>query len=357
MTRPTTAHIYLDRLVHNLRVLQKIQNNGIIPVVKANAYGHGSVACARALEPLVSLFAVASLDEAFELRAHGIDKPIVLLEGVFDASEWPELAPARMIPVVHHSSQWACAPASLQGFLGLWLKVDTGMHRLGFTPSEALKLGERWDQLWPKIPKVLMTHFARADESDAALMTGPWDRFVACLQHLPWDSSVANSATLLGHHQQRGNWARPGIALYGINPLIHSKNVIDLRPVMRLCSQIQWIKWIESNEPIGYGGIFRTKRKTRLGIIPCGYGDGYPRLAPEGTPVWVSGARVPLIGRVSMDMLTVDLTDFPWVQSGDAVELWGDAVSVVEIAKSVGTLPYELLCQIRRAHQVIHPCE
>lgn len=356
MTRPTTVHIYLDRLVHNLRVLQKIQNTGIIPVVKANAYGHGSVVCARALEPMVALFAVASLEEAFELRTHGIKKPIVLLEGVFEASEWQELAPAQMIPVVHHSSQWELAPTSLEGFMGLWLKVDTGMHRLGFTPSEALKLGGLWNQLWPKIPKVLMTHFARADESDASLMNDPWERFSQCLHYLPWESSVANSATLLGHHKQCGNWARPGIALYGINPLKQINEVIDLQPVMRLCSQIQWIKWIEPHEPIGYGGIFRTKRKTRLGIIPCGYGDGYPRMAPEGTPVWVSGARVPLVGRVSMDMLTVDLTDFPWVQTGDAVELWGDGVSVAEIAKSVGTLPYELLGQIRRAHQVIHSC-
>lgn len=354
MTRPTTVHIYLDRLVHNLRTLQKIQNTGIIPVVKANAYGHGSVACAQALEPLVCLFAVASLDEAFELRAQGIKKPIVLLEGVFGASEWQELVPAQMIPVVHHSSQWASVPASLQGLLGLWLKVDTGMHRLGFAPSEALPLGGLWNRLWPNIPKVLMTHFARADESDEALMNDPWERFVQCLHHLPWDTSVANSATLLGHNKQRGNWARPGIALYGINPLKHVKHVIGLQPVMRFCSQIQWIKWIEPNEPVGYGGIFRTKRKTRLGIIPCGYGDGYPRLAPEGTPVGVGDVRVPLIGRVSMDMLTVDLTDFPWIQAGEVVELWGDVISVTEIANSVGTLPYELLCQVRRACRVIH---
>jgi len=356
MSRPAVARIRLDAFLHNYRLAKEIHGGRALAVIKANAYGHGAVQCARAIERETDGFAVASIEEALALREAGIVDPILLLEGFFEASELPEIEARNLWTVIHHPWQVeALMAARLSRPLTVWLKMDSGMHRAGLAPEVYRATYERL-KAHPNVGQiVLMSHFARADELTSAHPQQQMDAFRTATDGIRAPVSLSNSAAVLGWPGTHGDWARPGIMLYGVDPFAGpaGRSVVPparrLRPVMQLEASVISVRSIARGEPLGYGGAFVAERPTRVGVVSCGYADGYPRVAPTGTPVAVDGQPARLIGRVSMDMLTVDLTDLPQANLGSRVELWGDQVPVSEVASRVGTIAYELLCNVKRA--------
>lgn len=356
MSRPTVAHIRLDAFRHNYLLARKIHGGRALAVVKANAYGHGAVQCARAIENDADGFAVASIEEALALRQAGIAAPILLLEGFFEATELAEIAANNLWTVVHHIWQAeAVMAARLSKPLTVWLKMDSGMHRVGLEPEEYRATYNKLKG-HPNVEHiVLMNHFACADEAISAHPLQQIGTFRSAIAGIDAPVSLSNSAGVLGWPLSNADWARPGIMLYGVDPVegqakdsgVPSGN--HLRPVMRFESALISVRTISRGEPVGYGRSFVAERTTRVGVVACGYADGYPRVAPTGTPVAVDGKITRLIGRVSMDMLTVDLTELPDANLGSQVELWGDRVAVSEVANRVGTIAYELLCNVKRA--------
>lgn len=353
MSRPLVARIRLDAFRHNYRLAKKAHGGQALAVVKANAYGHGAVECARALADEADGFAVAMIEEALTLREAGITAPILLLEGFFEASELLDIQVHNLWIVVHQPWQVdALMAANLSRPITVWLKMDSGMHRVGIAPDQYRATYERLKS-HPSIAQiVLMSHFARADEPDSRHLLQQVETFHAATIGIDAPVSLSNSAAVLGWTGAHADWARPGIMLYGADPFVGKagESVGDrLRPVMQLEGAVISVRVISYGEPLGYGGTFVADRPTRVGVVSCGYADGYPRTAPTGTPVAVDGQLTRLIGRVSMDMLTVDLTDLPQADVGSRVELWGDQVPVNEVASRVGTIAYELLCNVKRA--------
>lgn len=355
MSRPAVARIRLDAFRHNYRLAKETHGGHALAVIKANAYGHGAVQCARAVEDEADGYAVASIEEALTLRLAGITGPILLLEGFFEAAELPEIEAEDLWIVVHQPWQVeALIAARLFNPLTVWLKMDSGMHRAGLAPDDYRAAYERL-RGHPNVAHiVLMSHFACADETTSAHPPHQIKIFRAATAGIDAPVSLSNSAAVLGWPDARADWARPGIMLYGDDPLAGQAGNPGgrLRPVMQLESAVISVRTIPSGEPVGYGGVFVAKRPTRVGVVACGYADGYPRAAPTGTPVAVDGKLTRLIGRVSMDMLTVDLTDLPQAGLGSRVELWGDRVAVGEVARHAGTIAYELLCNVKRARFV-----
>ncbi|WP_269631903.1 alanine racemase [Pelomonas sp. BJYL3] len=348
MTRPSAALIDLRALRHNARVMRSMHGGRQIAVLKSNAYGHGAVACARALGGTSDGFGVAFLEEARQLRAAGIEGPLLVLEGAFDARELVEAVAGGIALVVHHEDQLRMiertplprVPASF------WLKIDSGMHRAGFAPDAAAAAYRRLQATGQAHSITLMTHFARADEPDCPATREQLAVFEAATQGLAGPRSLCNSAGILAWPAARRDWGRPGIALYGADPLGSSAS--PLAPVMTLRSHVFSQRLLQPGETLGYGGAFRATEPTRVGLVALGYADGYPRAAATGTPVAVDGQRTRLIGRVSMDMLTVDLTPLPHAGIGSPVELWGPTIPVNEVASRAGTIAYELLCNVKR---------
>lgn len=346
MSRPARITIDVEALRHNHRVLRRLHGGRILAVLKANAYGHGAVACARALGDADG-FAVAFGDEATALRAAGVRAPLLVLEGVFSVAELDTAVRESWAIVVHHEEQLAMIERSALPPHGLhvWLKLDSGMHRCGFEPDTFRAAHARLTATGKVSSITLMSHFARADECESAFTSEQIARFDDAVAGLPGPRSLANSAGVLSWPAARRDWARCGIALYGAG----ADEPAGLRPVMRVGSEVIAIREIAAGEPVGYGGRFVATRPTRVGLVAFGYADGYPRSAPDGTPVAVDGQRVPLVGRVSMDMLTVDLTELPTARVGSEVELWGRDVPVGDVATRAGTIAYELLCNTKRA--------
>lgn len=356
--RPAHALIDLDALRANYRFARQTGQARALAVIKADAYGHGAVRCAQALEPDADGFAVACIEEALELRQAGIRAPILLLEGIFEPDELALLAEHRLWCVVHAIWQVeAIERARLQAPLTCWVKLDSGMHRVGLDP-------EQFEQSWQRLRMsrnverlVLMSHFAQADELDEPATP----KQLACIerarQSLEAEVSLCNSPSLLGWPQVLAvqgsqDWLRPGIMLYGASPFDAPQPLADqLQPVMTLTSRIISTRELPAGEAVGYGARFVTERPTRVGVVAIGYADGYPRHAPTGTPVAVDGTLTRLIGRVSMDMLTVDLTDLPNAGVGSAVELWGRQVSVNQVAQGASTIPYQLFCNLKRVRR------
>lgn len=334
-------------------------------VVKADAYGHGAARVAAALEDADG-YAVARLGEALALRAAGVVRPILLLEGVFSADELAQALAARLDLVVHDLSQVEMLEQAEAGATGagdagearsrpvVWLKVDTGMNRLGFRPEQALDARARLvaARCAPRELR-LMTHLARADEPDAA----PTAQQVARFEDLvaAWTAaagarpatSIGNSAGALRGGATQGDWIRTGIALYGASPLAgRSAAELGLRPVMTLETAVIALRDVPVGEGVGYGATWRAARPSRIAILAAGYADGVPRHLPSGAPVHIGGCEAPLAGRVSMDMIAVDVTDLPSVSVGARAELWGVGLPVDDVAARAGTIAYELLCGV-----------
>jgi alanine racemase len=317
-------------------------------VVKANAYGHGLVSTALCLAD-ADAFAVARIEEALALRGAGVRKPIVLLEGVFNAEQLTEAARANLQIVVHEAEQLALLEQAAPGHrFVVWLKIDTGMNRLGFRPSAAAPALARLDQLGERLHELrLMTHFATADERDSRQTREQLARFDVLTAGRGNMRSLANSAALFAEPESRADWVRPGLALYGVSPFADQVGAsLGLTPAMRLVSTVIAVREVPYGETVGYGGVWRAARESRIAIVAAGYGDGLPRALPNGTPVLVRGQRGALAGRVSMDMIAVDITGIAGVQVGDAALLWGAEMPVEEIAAHAGTISYELLCAV-----------
>ena len=345
MARPIQAHIDLSALERNLHTARRLTSARIMAAIKANAYGHGLLRTAEALRAADG-FALLDLGDAVRLREVGFRQTILLLEGVFTADDMALLAEYDLAAVLHSPHQLAMLDAyPRRGSLSLWLKINTGMNRLGFAPQEAPAVMAQL-KAHPAVRDVtLMTHFANADMgTGVALQLERFNTFAASY-NMP--RSLANSAALLRYPATHGDWVRPGIMLYGSSPFAEtSAQELGLRPVMTLSSEIISVAEIQSGEQIGYGGLFTADRKMRIGVVACGYADGYPRHAPTGTPVLVNGQRTRTLGRVSMDMLSVDLSALPDAKIGNRVTLWGEGLPVDEVAKASGTISYELLCSL-----------
>lgn len=348
--RPLICEIRLNHLRENYQMLKKIHGNKLLAVVKANAYGHGAVKCAQALHDIADGFAVACLEEAIELRDNGITQPILLLEGVFDAQEYDFVDKLNLWTVVHHQTQLEDLLAhDWQKPTTVWLKMDSGMHRAGFFPHNFAAAYTALSQS-NKVAKIVkMSHFACADDTETGITEMQLEAFDLACEDLAGEESLANSAAMLRFPNARRDWGRAGLALYGIAPTSEFSG--SLKPVMRLTSQVFAERVLQPHEPIGYGATFYTKRSTRVGLVACGYADGYPRLASTDTPIAVNGKRTRIIGRVSMDMLTVDLND-NHTGLRDTVELFGDEISVNEVAAAAGTIAYEVVCNIKRAKRI-----
>ena len=349
MTYGAEALIDLDALRHNLaRVCEAAPESRVLAVVKADAYGHGMARAVRALADADG-FAVARLDEALRLHDVGVDRPIVVLEGVTDAEQLGVASDKGFELVVHHPDQLdLLEQAPLPAPVRVWLKADTGMHRLGFDQGAVAEVWQRLQDCGSVAERpILMTHFADADDLDDPLTPRQWWRFQALAEKLGAQRSAANSGGILGWSETHGEWVRPGIMLYGVSPFQrHRGEVEHLRPVMTLRSRLIAVRTLLEGDAVGYGGAWTCPEDMPVGVVAIGYADGYPRHAPSGTPVLVNGQRVPLIGRVSMDMISVDLRSQPEVRIGDPAVLWGDGLAVEEIAAHADTIAYELLCGV-----------
>ncbi|MEF9896924.1 MAG: alanine racemase [Pseudomonas sp.] len=348
--RPARALIDLQALRHNYQLARELSGAKALAVIKADAYGHGAVRCALALEQQADGFAVACIEEALELRAAGIKAPVLLLEGFFEASELELIVQHDLWCVVH--SLWqleAIEKVRLSTPITVWLKLDSGMHRVGLHPKDYQAAYQRLLASGKVTRVVLMSHFARADELDSAASNDQVAVFQAARQGLSAEVSLRNSPAVLGWPAIPSDWVRPGIMLYGATPFeVPQAEAARLQPVMTLQSRVISVRELPAGEPVGYGAKFISPRPTRVGVVAMGYADGYPRQAPTGTPVLVAGKRSQLIGRVSMDMLCIDLTDVPEAGVGSPVELWGKNVLASDLAQQAGMIPYQIFCNLKR---------
>lgn len=351
--REAQLGLNLAALHHNMRRVRELAPySRVLAMVKAEAYGHGAKLVAGALAEADG-FGVAFLDEAVALREAGIRQPIAVLEGVFSTEEMFTAVRLGLQLVVHQEEQLRLIEAcKLSGPIDVWLKIDTGMHRLGFAPEKAIMAFQRLHACRLINQVGLLTHFATADELDSRLTELQIARFRALQQTLSRQGSrtipdsLANSAGILAWPASHGAWVRPGIMLYGSSPFAdRTAEELDLKPVMTLTSRLIAVNPVKKGEAVGYGGAWVAPRDTRLGIVAIGYGDGYPRHAPSGTPVLINGRLFPLAGRVAMDMITVDLGDAP-AAVGDTAVLWGEGLPAGVIAAHAGTISYELFCKI-----------
>ncbi|HET8705285.1 MAG TPA: alanine racemase [Pseudomonadales bacterium] len=351
MSRDTAALIDLAALRHNLnRVRELAPKQKVLALVKADAYGHGLIPAARALAGADCL-GVAHLDEAFELRDSGVNTPLLILEGAFDTRELMQISQQQIRMVIHSLEQIDMLETTrISKPLSVWLKIDTGMNRLGVELKDVALCIERLQSSGKVADITLITHFACSDEPAHPLNKLQLERFLDVSAPYSFPRSMANSGGILFHPGSHFDWVRPGIILYGASPAGDSDGKkIGLKPVMTVRSEIIAIRQVSAGEPVGYGCHWVAERDSVIGVVAIGYGDGYPRHAENGTPVLVNGKLVPLVGRVSMDMITVDLTDLQQsVKVGDPAVLWGDGLPVEEIAKYTDTICYELLCQMTR---------
>jgi alanine racemase len=346
MSRPILAQVNLAALRANLaRVRERAPGAQVLAVVKANAYGHGLARVLPALDAADGL-ALVELDAAIALRAAHYARRILLLEGFFAPGELPEFSARRLATVVHHEEQVRMLEsARLARPLEVFVKVNTGMNRLGVAPAAVAALVERLSHCESVAVLRLMMHFARADEDDG--VAEPLRVFAEACKGLPYPRSVANSAGVIRYAEVGGDIVRPGIMLYGATPFAYdSAETLGLVPVMTLRSELIAVQELAASDAVGYGASYVAPGPVRIGVVACGYADGYPRHAPNGTPVLVCGRKVPVAGRVSMDMITVDLTEVPEARVGSPVVLWGEGLPVDDVAGAASTVGYELLCAV-----------
>ncbi|WP_345815943.1 alanine racemase [Paraburkholderia sp. PREW-6R] len=348
MPRPISASIVPAAVAHNIAVIRRLApNSHVWAVVKANAYGHGIERIYPALEAADGI-ALLDMDEAVRVRELGWQKPILLLEGVFKPED-VELADRLGLNVTIHCEEQLDLVrfAQISGRIDVHLKMNSGMNRLGFAPGAFQAAYQAAKDIRQIGDITLMTHFANADEGDVSWQL---DRFDEASRGIPGPRSVANSAGVLWHRAAHRDSVRPGIILYGASPSGVSTHIAEfgLRAAMALNSEIIAVQNVNAHETIGYGRSFAPEQPMRVGVVACGYADGYPRHAPTGTPIAVDGVLTRVVGRVSMDMLTVDLTPCPSARVGSRVELWGDQVKIDDVAAASGTICYELMCALAR---------
>ncbi|OHX19908.1 alanine racemase [Chromobacterium sphagni] len=347
MTRPIRLEIDLSAIRHNFQFTrQHAQARRLFAVIKANAYGHGVLDTAKALADLADGFALLNIEDAVALREAGIQHPIALLEGPFDAAEAAAMAEYRLSGAVHSLEQmdWL-AKGSARGAVEVWLKVNSGMNRLGFPPAQLNEIQARLRTMPQLRLSTIMTHFSSADDDYG--VDEQWRRFAPLAQASGLETSAANSAALLRHPHTHGDIGRPGIILYGASPFDSATGTeLGLRPAMTLSADIIAVQTLQSGDAVGYGRRFIAGQAMRIGIVACGYADGYPRIAANGTPVAVDGQASGTVGRISMDMLAVDLSHLPQAGVGSRVELWGAQVPIEQVAAAAGTISYELMCAV-----------
>lgn len=353
MSRPTSAIIDLKALRENFYLAQQLApNSKSMPMVKANAYGHGMIEVANALADSAPAFGVACIEEALALRKANIKQPILLLEGPHSADEIGIAEKHGFwLMLENHNQLQAILSAHLSNPISVWLKLDTGMHRLGFKPEDLQHIYKQLsDSANVADDIVLATHFACADDLESDFTDRQLHCFNSAIDTLdfPAPTSLANSAAILGWPSIEDNWQRPGYMLYGASPFSKpQKNTDQLQQVMHFQSAVISIRNISAGESVGYTANWTAQRNSIIATVAVGYGDGYPRHAPNGTPVLIDGVRCPLVGRVSMDMITVDITDLNTdIKIGTDVTLWGPALSVTEVAMHCGTIGYELLTRM-----------
>ena len=362
MPRPIRATISAGALVHNLSIARKHAAGAKIwAVIKANAYGHGLERAARAFAAADGL-AVLDFEEAARLRAAGVSQPILMLEGIFKPADISLLYKYALTPVIHSREQVdLLRKAELPGTIDVYVKVNSGMNRLGFTVDN-LRASYKALREHPRIRTVtLMSHFADADgasgvRSQLELFNELTKDDSTAAFSVP--RSLANSAALLRFPEARGDWVRPGIMLYGCSPFGYTSAdpgaaALGLKPAMTLASELIATQHLHSGEKIGYGFSYEAAGEMTIGVVACGYADGYPRHAPVGAPVLVNGQRTRIVGRVSMDMVTVDISDIPEASVGSPVTLWGEGLSADEVAAAAGTLSYQLLCALAQRVPVV----
>ena len=359
MSRPTQIAINFSALRHNYQQVKLLAPaSKVLFMVKSNGYGHGIVRIAQGLAQ-ADAFGVACIEEGMLLRNAGIKNPIVLMEGLFESSELALAVEHDFTLVVHHLDQVTMLEniSNSAKSVSIWLKINTGMHRLGFHPDDVKKA---YDKLLAcsavKKPIGIMTHFAESDAIESPTTTKQIELFNTATTNLQGPRSLANSAGIIAWPQAHADWVRPGIMMYGVSPFAGHHGVeYNLQPVMSLRSRIIALHHLSKGQRIGYAGTWTSPEDMLVGVIGMGYGDGYPWRAPNGTPVLVNDKTCPLVGRVAMDMLTVDLRTQPNAKVGDPVLLWGPGLPVEVIAEKSGTSPYELLTRItQRVHVVVN---
>lgn len=356
MPRPLVATIDIAALRHNLNIAQKNAPNAKTwAVVKANAYGHGLLRGLRGFADADGL-ALVEIEGAVQLRQAGWQKRILLVEGFFDTGDLSLIAEHQLDFVVHDITQVEMLEqAKLPGKLNIHMKINSGMNRLGFTPRVSHTVYQRLHAI-PTVRTIsFLTHFANAEESDNSKLSvaEQMRRFEQATADLPGKRCLSNSAGDLLHPECAADWIRPGIMLYGATPAVDSAQSFGLRPAMTLRSELIGIQHLEIGDSVGYGSQFVADKEMRIGVVACGYADGYPRHAPTGTPVLVDGIKTHTVGRVSMDMITVDLTPIPNAHIGSKVILWGVGLPIDDVANAAGTVGYELMCAITDRVKII----
>jgi alanine racemase len=356
MTGPI-ARINLDAIRHNLsRVHELAPGRPVIVAIKANAYGHGLIESAQALAD-ADAYGVARVEEGLQLRRHGISKKIMVLEGFASQTELMLSQDKDFELVIHDISQITqlenyCTPVRPHHVTKddspfvVWIKIDTGMHRIGIPPEESGEAIARLREL-PNVKLVgILTHMANADDRNSDYTQLQLQEFEPCIDP-DLQVSIANSACLLNWPQSRVGWVRPGIMLYGASPFSDTTAIDEgLQAVMTLRTHLIAMHELKKGDAVGYGGAWRCPQDMKIGVAAIGYGDGYPRHAPNGTPLLVDGKRAALAGRVSMDMITIDLRDISQARVGSSVVLWGEGLPVEEVATAAGTISYELFCRL-----------
>lgn len=355
MGRPTKIIIQLDALRHNFQQIKmRAPHSSILAMVKANGYGHGIERVALAL-PEVDAFGVACIEEGLLLRQAGVRNPVVLIEGLFSGDELSRAAAENFTLVVHHAAQVQMFESNPHLTpLSVWLKINTGMNRLGFAPEQTTEMYQRLLEC-PSVKKPigLMSHFATADVLASAHVERQIALFDQATAGLPGPRSLCNSAGVIAWPSAQRDWVRPGLILYGASPFVGQQGAqYQLRPAMSLQSELIAIQKIVKGERVGYGGDWTCPEEMLIGVVAMGYGDGYPQYARTGTPVLVNGRVCPLVGRVSMDMLTIDLRMQPDAKVGDPVVLWGERLPIEVIAEGNHTSAYELLTRITQRVKV-----
>jgi alanine racemase len=356
MARPIQAYIDLRAMEHNLQIARRATGARLMSVIKADGYGHGLIHAAKAFAATDG-YALLDIQDAVRLREAGFRQPILLLEGFFDADELPVIAEHALACVIHNSGQVAMLDAYPgKRTLDVWLKVNSGMNRLGFAPQQVANAMEQLRRHRAVRDITLMTHFANADEARG--VAEPLALFNEIAAPYRIARSLANSAALLRYPETHGDWVRPGIMLYGASPFAHesggevSAQQLGLRPAMTLSSRIIATRLLRAGDEVGYGSLFRAEQDMRIGVVACGYADGYPRHALNA-PILVDGQRTLTLGRVSMDMLCADLSALPQSEVGSRVVLWGAGLPIEEIAREAGTVSYELMCALTERVRIV----